>query len=319
MSLIITFFFALLVCWFISFPTVWLLKVFRVGQNIRQEGPISHLIKSGTPTMGGISIILTILIFIVVLINIDIAIRYLALILLFLSYAGIGFADDVLKIRKRQNLGLTARQKFILQIVFASIFLIVLIYEGHNTSVSGALKYLHFDSPWMYFPLALFVIVGGANAVNLTDGLDGLAASTLFIAFSAFAFIAYQMQLADPSIIAATAAGAALAFLWFNVYPAEVFMGDMGSMSLGVLLSGLAVILHKELVFAVIGGVFVLEALSVIIQVGSYRMFRKKIFMMSPLHHHFELMGIPEPLVVLLFVVAALIFASLGIWVSVYI
>lgn len=319
MHLIITFFFALLVCWFISFPVVWVLKVFRVGQNIRQEGPISHLIKSGTPTMGGISIILTIIIFVVVLINIDIAVRYLSLILLFLMYAGLGFADDIIKIRKRQNQGLTARQKLIFQILFAAFFVGVLVYEGHSTTVTGVLQYLHFNNPWLYFPLAVFVIVGGANAVNLTDGLDGLATTTLFIAFSAFAFIAYQMQLADPAIIAATAAGGTLAFLWFNIYPAEVFMGDLGSMSLGALLSGLAIMLHKELAFAIIGGVFVLEALSVMIQVGSYKLFRKKIFRMSPLHHHFELLGLSEPIVVLIFGVFALIFAALGVWASAYI
>lgn len=319
MNLIITFFFALLVCWFVSFPIVWALKVFRIGQNIRQEGPISHLIKSGTPTMGGLPIILTIIIFTIVLINIDIELKYFALIMLFLGFGGIGFFDDMLKIRRRQNLGLTARQKFTWQFVFAIIFTAVLMYQGHHDNVSGIMQFLHFNNPLLYFPFVVLVIVGGSNAVNLTDGLDGLAASTLFIAFSAMAVISYNMQLADPGIIAATAAGAALAFLWFNIYPAEVFMGDVGSMSLGALLSGLAVLLHKELAFVIIGGVFVLEALSVIIQVGTFKLFHKKIFRMSPLHHHFELLGISEPLVVLMFALAALVFAALGVWASVYI
>jgi phospho-N-acetylmuramoyl-pentapeptide-transferase len=316
MNLIITFLFSAIACWLISMPIVWALKVFKIGQNIRQEGPQSHLLKAGTPTMGGIPIIITIILFVVILINIDIDIKYFALMLLFLAFAILGMIDDMIKIGKRQNLGLTGRQKLIMQIIFAAIFASILIWRGHNETTDGVLKMLFFDQGWLYFPLTCFIIVGGANAVNLTDGLDGLATTTLSIAFAAFAFIAYNIQATDPGIIAATAAGATMAFLWFNIYPAEVFMGDIGSMGLGALLSGLAIILHKELAFAVIGGVFVIEALSVMIQVSSFKMFKRRVFRMTPLHHHFELMNISEPLVVFIFAIAAVIFAIGGVWLS---
>ena len=316
MNLIITFFFSLVACWLISMPVIWALKVFKIGQNIRQEGPSTHLLKAGTPTMGGIPILITILIFVIILINIDIDIKYFALILLFLAYAALGFLDDLIKIKQRQNLGLTERQKFFWQFVFAAIFASILIWRGHNADVDQVLRFFHFNSPWLYFPFVVFIIIGGANAVNLTDGLDGLAASTITIASAALAVLAYNLQLTDPGIIAATTAGATLAFLWFNIYPAEVFMGDVGSMGLGALLSGLAILIHKELIFAIIGGIFVLEALSVIAQVASFKFIKRRIFRMTPLHHHFELMGIAEPIVVLIFIGVGLIFAAAGIWLN---
>ena len=266
--------------------------------------------------MGGIPIIVTILLFVVVLINIDIDFKYFALMLLFLAYSALGFADDLIKIQKRQNEGLTSRQKFFWQFLFAGIFAFILIYVGHNEGVSGIFKLLHFNSPWLYFPFTCLVVVGAANAVNLTDGLDGLAASTLAIAFAAFAVISYNIQSNDPGIISAAAAGASLAFLRFNIYPAEVFMGDVGSLGLGSLLAGVAVILHQELALAVIGGVFLIEALSVMAQVSLYRAFKRRIFRMTPLHHHFELIGMSEPMVVVLFVVIAVIFAVAGVWCS---
>jgi len=316
MNLVMTFFFSAIACWLISVPVVWALKVFKIGQNIRQEGPSSHIMKAGTPTMGGIPILLTILIFLVILINVDIDPKYFALVLLFLAYSALGLIDDVIKIKKRQNEGLTGRQKLFWQFLFAAIFASILIWRGHNDSVDGILKLLYFNLPWLYFPFTCIVVVGTANAVNLTDGLDGLAASTLAIAFSAFAVISYNLQSNDPGIICATAAGAALAFLWFNIYPAEVFMGDVGSLGLGALLAGVSVILHKELILAVVGGVFLIEALSVIAQVSFYRAFKRRIFKMAPLHHHFELLGMSEPLVVVLFAVLGIIFAAAGVWCS---
>jgi len=316
MNLVLTFFFSLVACWLVSVPAIWALKVFKIGQNIRQEGPSSHLLKAGTPTMGGIPILFTILLFAIILINIDINLKYFALILLFLAYSMLGFMDDLIKIRRRQNQGLTGKQKLVWQFIFAAIFAAILVWKGHNSDVQGVLKLLYFNLPWLYFPFVTLVVVGGANAVNLSDGLDGLAASSLIIAFSAFAVLSYNLQLTDPGIICSTAAGATLAFLWFNIYPAEVFMGDVGSMGLGALLSGIAVIIHKELALAVIGGIFFLEALSVIIQVASYKMFKRKVFRMAPLHHHFELLGISEPVVVILFVVAGILFAVAGVWAS---
>ena len=316
MNLIVTFFFSAIACWLISVPIVWALKVFKIGQNIRQEGPSSHLMKAGTPTMGGIAILITILIFVVILINIDIDPKYFALLMLFLAYSALGFADDLIKIKKRQNEGLTGRQKLFWQFLFAAMFAAILVWRGHNDSVDGILKIAYFNLPWLYFPFTCLVVVGTANAVNLTDGIDGLATSTLAIAFSAFAVIAYNVQSNDPGIICAAAAGSTLAFLWFNIYPAEVFMGDIGSLGLGALLAGTAIILHKELALAVIGGVFLIEALSVIAQVSFYRAFKRRIFRMAPLHHHFELLGMSEPLVVALFALLGIIFAVAGVWCS---
>jgi phospho-N-acetylmuramoyl-pentapeptide-transferase len=316
MNLVVTFLFSAITCWLISFPVIWILKVFKIGQNIRQEGPSIHQIKAGTPTMGGIPILLTVIIFIVILINIDIDIKYFALVLLFLSYAALGFLDDAIKLKKRRNEGLTRDQKTFLQLIFAVIFAGILVWTGHNNTVDHVLKSIYFDSPWAYFPFVCLIVIGGANAVNLTDGLDGLAGSTLAIAFAAFAVICFNIQSNDPGIIAASAAGACVAFLWFNHYPAEVFMGDVGSMGLGALLSGIAILMHMELVFVVIGGVFVIETLSVMIQVTFFRLFKRRIFKMTPLHHHFELLGMPEPLVVLMFMAAAIVFAVAGVWIS---
>ncbi len=316
MNLVITFFFSAIACWLISVPTVWALKVFKIGQNIRQEGPSSHLMKGGTPTMGGIPIIVTVLLFVIILINIDIDMKYFALVLLFLAYSALGFADDMIKIQKRRNEGLTGRQKLFWQFLFAAIFASILIWRGHNNGVDGILQLIYFNLPWLYFPLACLIVVGTANAVNLTDGLDGLAAGALAVAFSAFAVISYNIQSNDPGIICAAAAGGCLAFLWFNRYPAEVFMGDVGSIGLGALLAGAAIILHKELALMVIGGVFLIEALSVMAQVLFYKAFKRRIFRMAPLHHHFELLGMSEPLVVLLFLILGMIFAAAGVWCS---
>jgi len=313
MSLVITFFFSAIACWLISFPVVWVLKVFKIGQAIRQEGPSSHLMKAGTPTMGGIAIMITVILFVIILINIDIDMKYFALVLLFLAFSVLGFVDDMIKIRTRHNEGLTENQKLFWQFVFSAIFAFLLIWTGHNSGVTGILKFLHFDIPWIYFPFICLVVVGTANAVNLTDGLDGLAASTLTVAFSAFAVISYNIQVTDPGVVTAAAAGACFAFLWFNVYPAEVFMGDVGALGLGALLAGIAVILHMELILVIIGGVFLIEALSVIAQVSFFKAFKKRIFRMAPLHHHFELMGMSEPLVVAMFVVLGILFAIAGV------
>ncbi len=313
MSLLITFLFSAMACWLISFPVVWVLKVFKIGQSIRQEGPSSHLMKAGTPTMGGIAIMVAILLFIIILINIDMELKYFALVLLFLAFSMLGFVDDLIKIRTRHNEGLTSRQKLFWQFVFAAIFALLLIWTGHNSDVSGILKQLHFDVPWIYFPFICLVIVGTANAVNLTDGLDGLAAGTLTVAFSAFAVISFYIQANDPGVVTSAAAGACFAFLWFNIYPAEVFMGDVGALGLGALLAGVAVILHMEIVLAIIGGVFLIEALSVIAQVSFFKAFGKRLLKMAPLHHHFELLGMSEPLVVAMFVVFGILFAIAGV------
>jgi len=316
LSLVFVFLSSLIIGWFISVPVVWALKVLRVGQTVREEGPASHRKKAGTPTMGGIAIVLTIFFFILIMINIDLSVKYSALLGLFVGFSIMGFADDFEKIRAKRNLGLTTWQKLFGQLVIASVFAASLVVLGHSNGVGGILKDIGFSNPFLYFTFIMLVIVGTSNAVNLTDGLDGLAAGTTCIAFIAFALVAYSLQYTDEAIICAIAGGAALSFLRVNLHPAEVFMGDVSSMPLGALLGGLAVLIHKELLLAVIGGVFVVEALSVILQVATYKLFRARMFKMSPLHHHFELSGVQEPVVVMIFYVAGIILAALGVWLS---
>lgn len=317
LSLVFVFLSSLLIGWFLSIPVIWVLKVFRIGQVIRQEGPASHRRKAGTPTMGGFSIVFTILTLMLIMINVDLNVKYAALLGLFAGYSILGFADDFAKIRARQNTGLTALQKIFGQVAIASIFAGALVISGHTDGVGGILKYMYLDNPYLYFPFIVLVIAGASNAVNLTDGLDGLAAGTVPFAFIAFAFVAYSLQYTGEAVICAIAGGATLSFLRVNLFPAEVFMGDVSSLSLGALLGGVAVLCHKELLLIVIGGVFVVEAFSVILQVSTYKLFRARIFRMSPLHHHFELGGMREQTVVAVFCLAAAVFAALGVWLGV--
>lgn len=295
-------------------PIIWYLKVFKVGQYIREEGPSSHYSKAGTPTMGGIAIVLTVLVFTLILLNMDIDIRYIGLLILMLGYAFLGFLDDYIKIKRRANQGLQGKHKIFLQIFFALIFGVFLIYSSHHEGVGGILKFLYFSSPILYLPFITLVCIATANSVNLTDGLDGLAPGILIIVFLAFAILAYKLGLTNEAVISMIAAGGTLAFLPFNFIKAQVFMGDVGSLGLGGLLAGIAILTHKELLLIIIGGVFVAETLSVIIQVASYKLFKRRIFKMSPLHHHFELMNIPESTIVVSFWLAAAVLASLGAW-----
>jgi phospho-N-acetylmuramoyl-pentapeptide-transferase len=315
-NLVLVFLAAVLAGAFLSIPVLWFLLVFRVGQAVREEGPKTHKKKAGTPTMGGIAIVLTVLTLMFILINVDIDIKYASLIILFIGYALIGSFDDAIKIKNAHNAGLSATNRLFAQMALSLAFGGVLLYLGFNEGVSGILKDLHFNLPLLYLPLSVFIIVGAANAVNLTDGLDGLASGVLTAAFLALGVVAYQLQFFDEAVICLIAAGASFSFLRVNFYPAEVFMGDVGSLSLGALLAGVALLIHKELLLAVIGGVFVLETLSVMLQVSSFKLFKKRIFKMSPLHHHFELLGMPEIYVVLMFYACAAIFAGLGIWLS---
>jgi len=314
LSLTLTFLASALVGWLITLPVVWALKVLKAAQVVREEGPSSHRGKTGTPTMAGIGILLTILIFALVLINVDLSVKYLALLALTGGYALLGFLDDAIKIKNRRNKGLLASEKVLGQVLFAILFAAVLLYLGYADQVTGALKDLHLNNPYLYLAFVVLVIVGASNAVNLTDGLDGLAAGTLGIAFIALGIVAYSLHFMDEALIAAVAGGASLSFLRFNSHPAEVFMGDVGSLGLGALLGGLAVLLHKELLLILIGGVFVAEALSVIVQVVSYKLFEFRVFRMSPLHHHFELLGASERVISASFYAAAAVFAALGIW-----
>jgi phospho-N-acetylmuramoyl-pentapeptide-transferase len=289
-------------------------------QSIREDGPQSHLDdKNTTPTMGGIIIISSVVIS--TILWSDLSNRYI-LILLFgiLGFGAIGFYDDYKKLIKRNSDGIRGRLKLFLQIIFAStitIFLYLFMETGSIESVSPFLKDNSFYLGALFIPWAIFILVGSSNAVNLTDGLDGLAILPCILIASAFVIFSYvhgniniSEYLLIPyiegtgeiAIFAASLVGAGLGFLWFNSYPAEIFMGDCGSLSLGSSLGLLAVILKQELAFAIMSGIFVAEALSVIIQVASFKLRKgKRVFKMAPLHHHYELSGLSEPKIIMRF------------------
>jgi len=261
--------------------------------------------------MGGIGICLTILLFSLVLINFDIDLKLAGLIFLLFSLTLLGFIDDFIKTSRRENLGLKAWQKISGQVLAAIGFSVFLFLSGHHTGAPGILS-----NPFIYYPFIILVILATTNSVNLTDGLDGLAASTLTVAFLAFGILGYRLEALDPAVISMVAAGATLAFLKFNYHPAEVFMGDVGSFGLGGLLAAIAILLHKEFILIIIGGVYVAEALSVILQVAAYKTFSLRIFRMSPLHHHFELLGFSETYIVLGFLLSSILFAVFGVWIG---
>ncbi|MFH1684175.1 MAG: phospho-N-acetylmuramoyl-pentapeptide-transferase [Candidatus Margulisiibacteriota bacterium] len=307
------FFSAAIVCFLITYPIVWALRFFHLTQAIREEGPSSHKAKAGTPTMGGIGFVLTIIVFAFIFITVEFDLKYLALILLFFGFAAIGLTDDLLKIIRKKNLGLTFWQKIVLQTLLAGIFSAFLIYLGHQQSVGKILTSFGFANPFFYFLLSVFMVVGTANATNLTDGLNGLLSGITVVAFLCFAVLAQRLYIQDGTVFCFAAAGAVLAFLYFNFPKAKVFMGDVGSLAIGAGLAGVAIVIHQELKLVIIGGIFVIEALSVILQVTSYKLWKKRIFRMTPLHHHFELMGIRETTVVVGFWFAGLVLGVIGI------
>ncbi|MBU0629885.1 MAG: phospho-N-acetylmuramoyl-pentapeptide-transferase [Candidatus Margulisbacteria bacterium] len=304
-SQIVLFFEAALISLLITYPVVAGLRFFKVRQFIRAEGPQSHYGKAGTPIMGGIGFILTILIFVLICINVEMDFRYMALLFLMLGFAGIGLFDDLTKTLKKQNLGLTFWQKIILQSVFAAIFSYFLVTIGYHQQDVG--------EPLAYLLGSVFIIVGTANATNLTDGLNGLLAGTGSLAFVFFVLIANRLGSVDTATFALIAAGATAAFLFYNFPKAQVFMGDTGSLAIGALLAGMAILLHQELRLIIIGGVFVIETLSVIMQVASNKFFKKRPFRMTPLHHHFELLGFNEVQIVLGFWGVGLILGIVGL------
>jgi phospho-N-acetylmuramoyl-pentapeptide-transferase len=319
------------------------LREFQIGQFIREDGPQSHQSKAGTPTMGGVLIVLCIAI--PTLLWSDLRNVFVWLVLaVTLAFAGIGFWDDYQKVRKRNNLGLTARTKFLLQILVSFSFGVVLVFLSAQNLYSTNLTFPFFKrirpsfliesflgNPWTY-PLAflpflvlvVFVLVGSSNAVNLTDGLDGLAIGCVIICASALTVLTYVAghavladyldlqhlpRVAELTVFCGAMVGASMGFLWYNAYPAEIFMGDVGSLSLGGAIATVAVLIKQELLLPFIGGIFVIEALSVILQVASYKLRKKRIFKMSPLHHHFELSGWKESKIITRFWIAALVSA----------
>ena len=289
------------------------LQRIKAGQSIREDGPKSHMVKSGTPTMGGLVMIFAVLItcFTSGQMNTDMWM----LIGIFLAFGAIGFLDDFVKVAMKRNLGLTAWQKLLLQVLIAGA---VAYYQSsvsvYGTSVFIPIIHQHWDFGWFYVPFVAFVIVAMANSVNLTDGLDGLASGVTAIVALFLSIVGTAFHFTAPTAFCAAIAGACIGFLVYNRYPARLFMGDTGSMALGGGIAAAAILMNIELIIPIAGGVYVAEALSVIIQVASYKLRNgKRVFRMAPLHHHFELGGWKETKVVIVFWLATLILCILGL------
>lgn len=296
------------------------LHVLKFGQAIREEGPQSHMHKKGTPTMGGISFIISIVISLVIAVFLDSKNMqyYFLFIYTTISFSIIGYIDDMLIVVKKKNDGLAPRKKLMLQILFSVIFyiLVTYIYKDINYIHIPGLDY-NLNISYLYLIFLVFWQTGFSNAVNLTDGLDGLATSITIITTSTFALLAYKENNFPVLVFCLTIVGALLGFLIFNRNPAKIFMGDTGSLALGGILAAISVILHKEIAFLFIGLVYILETLSVIIQVAYFKKTGKRIFKMSPLHHHFELSGYGEVKTVYIFVSIAVISSAIGYFIGV--
>ena len=319
------------------------LRDFQIGQYIREEGPKGHQKKAGTPTMGGV--LITIAIIVPTLLWADLSNTYIWLaIFSTIAFGAIGFADDYIKVVHKRNLGLTGRMKLVLQFLAAGFVGVALVTLTATRQYSTHLMvpffkqfrpdlvietFRHYPHVWWlaFIPFVLFVmlvLVGSSNAVNLTDGLDGLAIGCTVIAAGALTILTYlsghalfseylelqkMPQVAEVTVFCGAMVGSSIGFLWYNAHPAEIFMGDVGSLALGGAIGTVAVIIKQELLLPFIGGIFVLEALSVIIQVASYKLRKKRVFKMAPLHHHFELVGWSESKIIIRFWILALIFA----------
>jgi len=334
---------ALLIAMFIGPYVIQKLREFQIGQYIREDGPQSHMKKSGTPTMGGVLIVIAILLPTVLWSDPGNPFVWIA-VSSTLAFGAVGFADDYTKVVKRRNLGLTARAKLFWQGLSAAGVAAALIalaqFRMFSTTITVPfIKVLRPDLQWhwaaslphlgflIYVPFVafvIFVLMGSSNAVNLTDGLDGLAIGCTIIAAGALTVLTYvsghvvfadylELQrmpmVGELTVFCGSMVGASIGFLWYNAHPAEVFMGDVGSLALGGAIGTVAVIIRQELLLPFIGGIFVLEAMSVVLQVGSYKLRKKRIFKMAPLHHHFEQLGWHESKVIVRFWIGALVFA----------
>ena len=319
------------------------LREFQIGQYIREDGPQEHQKKAGTPTMGGVLIVIAVLV--PTLLWADLSNRFIWLAMFsIVAFGGIGFVDDYLKVSRKRNLGLTARAKLALQALSSLVIAVTLIlFElkgGYSTHlivpffkrfrpdlVISELQHVPYFWPLAFAPFIIFIVLlitFSSNAVNLTDGLDGLAIGCTVIAAGALTVLTYVSghavfasylelsnlpQVGELSIFCGAMVGSAIGFLWYNAHPAEIFMGDVGSLALGGAIATVAVIIKQELLLPFIGGIFVIEGVSVILQVGSYKLRKKRIFKMAPLHHHFELLGWSESKIIVRFWIASLVFA----------
>ncbi|WP_409253615.1 phospho-N-acetylmuramoyl-pentapeptide-transferase [Bacillus sp. SCS-153A] len=297
------------------------LRRLKFGQSIREEGPKSHQKKSGTPTMGGLVFLLSIIITTLVITSrySEFSAETFLLLLVTVGFGILGFLDDFIKVVMKRNLGLTSKQKLAGQILISAVFFYIYQQNDFASTVSIPLTDISVDLGWFYVLFIIFWLVGFSNAVNLTDGLDGLVSGTSAIAFGALAVLAWNQSQYDVSIFAVAVVGAVLGFLVFNAHPAKVFMGDTGSLALGGAIAAIAILTKLEILLVLIGGVFVIETLSVIIQVISFKTTGKRVFRMSPLHHHYELVGWSEWRVVVTFWTVGLLCAVLGIYIEVWI
>ncbi len=296
------------------------LRRLKFGQSIREEGPKAHLKKSGTPTMGGIVIVISSVIATLIFVwkSATLTSDTLLLLVATIGFGFVGFLDDYIKVILKRNLGLTSKQKLLGQLLVSLAVYWLIIYYGYSTEITfGALDF-HLDLKWFYLIFIVIYYIAVSNSVNLTDGLDGLLSGTAAIAFGAFAIIAWVQQNNEVALFCMAVVGALLGFLVFNAHPARIFMGDTGSIALGGALATVALILKQELLIIIIGGVFVIESLSVILQVISFKSTGKRIFKMSPIHHHYELSGWSEWRVVTTFWIVGLLFAILGVYIEVW-
>jgi len=325
---------------FVAGPAIirWLKTKQAQGQPIREDGPESHLLtKQGTPTMGGVMILLGV--FIATLLWADLANLYVwVVVFVTVGFGLVGFADDYAKITRSSSSGLSGRMRLLLEFVIAGIAVAVIMYvSGGNEGMTGGtasslafpfFKDFFINLSWFFIPFASFIIVGASNAVNLTDGLDGLAIGPVMIAAACFGLISYLIGNAvfsdylqitfvqgsgEMAVFCGALLGAGLGFLWFNAPPAMVFMGDTGSLSLGAALGTISVITKHEIVLGIIGGLFVVEAISVMVQVASFKLTGKRVFRMAPIHHHYEKLGWQEPTIVIRFWIIAIILALIGL------
>jgi len=321
---------ALVICFLLGPWLIRRLQALKIGQSIREDGPDTHLSKQGTPTMGGLLIIFSVVISTLLWANLTIGYIWLIL-LVTVSFGLIGFMDDYRKLTNQSSRGVSGKVRLAGEIAIA-LFVSMILYLKPDFSSSVTIPFFKTVLPnldWMYIVLATFIIVGCANAVNLTDGLDGLAIGPAIICFMTYLLFAYfsgNVKIAtylqipyvpgtgELAIFCGSVVGAGLGFLWYNTYPAEVFMGDVGSLSLGGALGTLAVLTKQEILLVIVGGLFVLETFSVIFQVGWFKISGgKRIFRMAPIHHHFELKGWAEPKVIVRFWIIAILLALVAI------
>ncbi len=337
---------SLLISLFFGKRVIRALRDWNVGQEIREEGPQAHMAKRGTPTMGGVLIIGAVLISTLLWARLDKLYVWIAL-MATVGFGFIGFLDDYRKVARKKSLGLTGKQKLAGQLLIAlSVWAVLYFFTGtppnyedgyawnvnipffKATADPNPYSSISYIGPWLYLPFIVLVLMFTSNAVNLTDGLDGLAAGVTFIAtgaltvftyvigdqrFAGFLGLDHRPEVAELTVFCGAMAGASLGFLWYNSPPAEVFMGDVGSLAIGGAIGVIGILTKQEFILLMVGGVFVIEALSVMLQVASFKMTKRRIFKMSPLHHHFELQGWKESKVVFRFLILAILFALLSL------